>query len=86
MQDDFVALFGILIQVSYPHLPLSGFTAFLVHSVYKATRDVQRDSFILNLTLLVVASALNFRTGSEGSNREWERELEPEQTGFKSDL
>lgn len=84
MQDDFVALFGILIQVSYPHLPLSGFTAFLVHSVYEAMRDVQRDSFILNLTC--GASALNFRTGSEGSNREWERELEPEQTGFKSDL
>lgn len=54
MQDDFMALSGILIQVSYPHLPVSGFTAFLVHSVYKATRDVQRDSFILNLTLLVV--------------------------------
>lgn len=51
---DFVALFGILIQVSYPHLPVSGFTVFLVHSVYKAMRDVQRDSFILNLTLLVV--------------------------------
>lgn len=54
MQDDFMALSGILIQVSYPHLPVSGFTAFLVHSVYKATRDIQRDSFILNLTLLVV--------------------------------
>lgn len=54
MQDDFMALFGILIQMSYPHLPVSGFTAFLVHSSYKATRDIQRDFIILNVTLLVV--------------------------------